>query len=117
MRCQAWEWVKPPAGDERFTVGGGGCLRLQNVARRPRGDVAHTAQSDGAAGTVHDTAQSAPEDGDLSEADLLQELDLDDDPTSLAASPAREHLHIYEYHVVTSSAPFVCAPVPRSAAM
>lgn len=116
--CQAWEWVKPPAGDERFAVGGGGCLRLQNVARHPRGDAAHNMQRNGSAGTVHDTAPSADKDGDLREADLLQDLELDDDPTSLAADPAREHLHIYEYHVVTSPAPFVCARVQTcSAAM
>jgi hypothetical protein len=61
LPCEkVWEWVPPPLSDVRFTLGGGGYLRLRNVAvvRRPRAD-AGGGGGDGAGDTA-DRLAGAP---------------------------------------------------------
>ena len=89
-----WEWVPPPRSDVRFTLGGGGYLRLRNVAvRRPRAD-ARGGGEGGGRGPEGDTADrlqkeeegvagaSRPLTAEGGEVDELEEEEDDDDEVS-----------------------------------
>mmetsp|Transcript_49438 Transcript_49438/g.72518 ORF Transcript_49438/g.72518 Transcript_49438/m.72518 type:complete len:269 (-) Transcript_49438:79-885(-) len=96
---QRWEWVRPAAGDERFAHGGGGYLRLKDVARMHRSP---------AAGRDSDGRGRAAQGADAQDLEALEELELEDDElqqadvTGLPSLP-QPQLHMYEYHVVHSN--------------
>jgi len=85
---QRWEWVRPAAGDERFAHGGGGYLRLKDVARMHRSP---------AAGRDSDGRGRAAQGADAQDLEALEELELEDDELQQADVCTNTNYDVHEH--------------------